>query len=232
MVEPKRIQQNQSDETLAALTADDIMKRMAETYASCQSYCDTGIVLSVFNQPEGGHTSERPFTTAFVRPDRFRFEFTNRYFDGPALHYIVWREGEQVRTWWDVRPGINDVETLNRALSGATGVSGSSAHTVPVLLLPDEIGGRCLTHTTELKRMEDAHIDTTDCFRIEGKYAEYPQTLWIEKQTFLIRRIERQMTLNHSAVENFVVENTTTYEPVVHAAIDPKLLEFNSPESK
>jgi hypothetical protein len=45
----------------------------------------------------------------------------------------------------------------------------------------------------EGKRVEDAKLDKVDCFRIEGKFAGNPTTIWIDKKTFLVLRIDEQM---------------------------------------
>ncbi len=56
-------------------TAAQILARMDKVYANCKSYRDTGVVKIVFAETDGSHhTVKRPFATAFVRPDRFRFE--------------------------------------------------------------------------------------------------------------------------------------------------------------
>jgi outer membrane lipoprotein-sorting protein len=209
-----------------ALKAQDVLDRMAKVYAGCKSYRDTGVVKTVFVMATGNRTVEKPFKTAFVRPDRFRFEYTEKR-GGREDRYIVWRKGKDVQTWWDVKPGVEKPESLELALAGATGVSGSSAHTVPALLLPKEVGGRRLTDLTEAKRAEDARIDKVDCFRIEGKFGDAPLTLWIDNKTFLVRRIESEKKF-----DNFSTEETTTYDPVIDDEIPDKALEFDPTEGK
>ncbi len=122
----------------AGLTAREILDRMEKTYGNCKSYSDSGVVKTVYISAEGKRTRERPFITAFVRPDRFRFEYRKDEEGDPKreTRYIVWRNGQEVETWWDVRPGFAKPESLNMALAGATGVSGGSAHRIPALLLP------------------------------------------------------------------------------------------------
>jgi outer membrane lipoprotein-sorting protein len=209
----------------APLTAEQILQRMAETYASCKSYRDSGIVSIVFIDAGGKRTEEKPFTTAFIRPDRFRFEYTESKGDRERYRYIVWRKGNDVRTWWDVIPGVRQLQSLGLALAGATGVSGGSAHTVPALLLPDEVGGRRLTDVTEARRVKDAKLGKVECFRIQCKYADSPMTLWIEAKTFLVRRIDEQTNFG-----SFRTEETTTYRPVMNEQIPDKMLEFGPPE--
>jgi hypothetical protein len=184
-------------------------------------------VKIVYLERLGRRTEERPFRTAFVRPDRFRFEYQETGFFGAKRRYIVSRVGSKVQTWWDVRPGIEAPESLNSALGAATGVSGGSAHTIPVLLLPGEVEGRRLTDMTDVKRIADATLGGVDCFRVEGTYANVPRTVWVEQKTFLVRRIEFESTF-----PSFRTQETTTYEPVVDKPVAQELLEFNPPLQK
>ncbi|HUR59136.1 MAG TPA: sigma-70 family RNA polymerase sigma factor, partial [Opitutaceae bacterium] len=75
-----------------SLSALQILERMAQTYAQCASYFDTGVVRSA-SKDAGGRMAELTFSTAFVRPDRFRFEYTQTTGPNPQ-RYIVWAEGE------------------------------------------------------------------------------------------------------------------------------------------
>jgi len=207
-----------------SLPARQILERMAKTYAGCKSYRDSGFVRTVYSDALGSRTEERPFTTAFVRPDRFRFEYSETQF-GVTMQYVVWRKGKEVRTWWDLRPFAGKLGSLNLALAGATGVSGGSAHTVPALLLPNEVGGRRLTEIVESRRIDNARLDDVECLRIQGKYVRSPVTLWIDAQTFLLRRIDEE-----GKFETFSTEETTTYDPVIDGEVPDKMLEFNPPK--
>jgi outer membrane lipoprotein-sorting protein len=208
------------------MTAQEVLDRMAKVYAGSNSYRDAGVVKPVFVEATGNRTVEKPFKTAFVRPDRFRFEYTEKQ-GGRENRYIVWRKGKDVQTWWDVKPGVEKPGSLGLALAGATGVSGAAAHTVPALLLPKEVGGRRLTDLTEVKRAEDAKLDKIDCFRIEGKFADSPTTLWIDKKKFLVRRIDSKKKF-----DKFSTEETTTYDPVINDEIPDKALEFDPPKGE
>src|SRR5207249_4186630 len=60
-------------------TADEIFAYMVQSYRNCTSYSDSGVVKTIFIMTNGRtRTVEQPFTTAFVRPDRFRFEFQEK----------------------------------------------------------------------------------------------------------------------------------------------------------
>lgn len=212
---------------MQTLTAEQILDRMASTYAGCSTYHDSGVVRTVFIDAKGRQTTERPFTTNFVRPGRFRFELRDGDVSDGENRYIVWRERNDVQTWWHVSQAIEKCDSLGTALAGATGVSGGSAHTAPALLMPNEIGGGRLTELTRAKRIEDDKLGEAECFRIEGRYADSPMTLWLDKSSFFARRIDSQHEF-----DDFRTEKITTYEPVIDEEIPGKLLEFNPPEQK
>lgn len=54
-----------------------------------------------------------------------------------------------------------------------------------------------------------------------------PITLWIDKKSYLVRRIDEQATF-----DTFRTQMTTTYEPVIDGEIADKLLEFDPPQQK
>ena len=171
-------------------------------------------------QPIPRHVDVKPFRTAFVRPDQFRFEYDD---PTPEKPYIVWSKGDDVRNWWHVKPKVEKLPSLEIGLAGATGVSGGSAHTIPALLLPDRIGGRRLTALTDLKRLPDEAVEQTPCFKLEGKFANRPTTLWLEKATYLLVRMVQDTGLTLS---------TTVYKPQVDIEIPATELEFNAPKAR
>ncbi len=211
----------------ADLSAQEILARSALTYAHCKSYRDTGVVTIVYLESGGRRIEERPFRTAFVRPDCFRFEYEETDFAGAKRRYIVWRLGSHVQTWWDIKPGVEEKASLNSALAEATGVSGGSAHAIPALLLPGEIGGRRLTDMTEVRRIADADVGGAGCFCVEGKYANLPRTVCMDRKTFLVRKIDFE-----TVFPKFRAQETTTFEPVVDDPVGQESLEFNPPAQK
>ena len=96
---------------------------------------------------------------------------------------------------------------------------GGAAHTIPTLRLPREISGRPLTRIAKVKRIENAKIDEIECLRIQGQYAGYSMTIWIDKETYLVRRIDSEKKF-----DNFLTEETTTYKPFIDEEIADSLL--------
>jgi hypothetical protein len=74
--------------------------------------------------------------------------------------------------------------------------------------------------------VEDSKLGKVDCFRIEGDFVEdTPMTIWIDKKTFLVRRIDSQKKF-----DAFRTEETTSYDPVFDGEIPDKKLEFDPPK--
>ncbi len=79
-----------------SLTANEIINRMADEYAKSKSYSDSGVVKTVFIRTDSRRTVDKPFTTAFIRPDRFRFEYREKKHGNREFRFIVYREGKDV----------------------------------------------------------------------------------------------------------------------------------------
>jgi outer membrane lipoprotein-sorting protein len=209
----------------AELSAQQIVERMAKAYSDCKSYRDSGIVETLFVEAVGNRTVKKPFTTAFVRPDRFRFEYKETL-GNQEMRFIAWSNAKEVQTWWDVKPGIEKAQSLVLALGGAAGVSGNASLNIPQLLLPDKMGWRRLA-LTEPKRAEDGKLDKVECFRVEGKYGGNPITVWMDKKSYLVRRIDEQ-----AAFDNFRTEQTTIYDPTINEKITDMMPAFDPPAPK
>jgi outer membrane lipoprotein-sorting protein len=218
------------------LTAKDIIERMAKVYAGAKWYRDSGVVEVQVQggADDSGFEEEVRFTTAFARPDHFRFEYSVRI-NEKEFREVIWRNGKAVQTWLNPRFDIEKPDSLSLAIAGATGVSNNSAHTVPHLLLPDEVVEWRKTGPWDLQRIEDAYVGDVECFRVSGKTdmpadSDSPamamtSTVWIEKRTFLLRRIDS--TMDSATLRS---KDTTTYEPVIDEEIPDRLLEFGVPK--
>jgi len=215
------------------LSAEEIIVRMAQTYASARTYRDTGqaetitlIAGIVINRS----TAKRPFTTAFVRPDRFRFEYRlKRPSRNEWKRYIVHADSTGVRTWWSIRPGVEQEKSLSLAIVGARGVSRGSAHTVPVLLMPEAVRGWSMTELKNPSKFEDGVIDGREYWRVRGKGPNGDTIiLWIDPETYLIRRIQKRS--EYSTIWHF--DPTTDYNSKIDVEIHPDELKFDPGEKK
>ncbi|NOT32154.1 MAG: DUF2092 domain-containing protein [Planctomycetes bacterium] len=208
-------------------TPEQILEAMKDVYARCRTYMDTGEVHEVFVDDSRRRTIRKPFTTAFVRPDRFRYEFRDRAGEEEWNRYLAWKEATEIRSWRDIKPGIEVHDSLRMALSGAGVLSGGSASVVPSLLMPVELGMLAQLALEELERLEDGERNGVACYRILGKQRDAPILLWIEKERFLLRRSERQ-----SQIPGYLVETTTDYLPELDAEVPAEVLLFDPPERR
>lgn len=210
--------------------ATEIIMQLENVYKTCESYSDSGIVKTVFFTNDDKRIDEKPFTTAFIRPDQFRFEYSSKFPipGSESMRHIVWANGEDVRTWWDIKPGAKQMPSLGMAIAAATGVSSGSALTIPRLLMPEVIEAWSVTNLQQTNRIDDAVLDGVDCYRVQGKdKSSRITTLWISKKTYLIHRIDE----SHQFTD-FRTETTTTYKPNVNNVIDENKLTFNAPEKE
>lgn len=204
------------------IDARRIVDRMAKAYAQCKSYRDSGVISSVFlkNADSPEFTVEHSFTTAYVRPDRLRFEIK----DEDADRLLIVAKGKNIQTWWDVEPGIQKPESLELAFAQALGFTGGDVGRIPAMLMPQELEGLAGFEIIAPKQIEDGKLQNVVCFRLEYNYRGERVTLWIDQQSYLVRRIDERID-----ADGVTIERTTTLDPMIDGKIKDEMLEFDPP---
>jgi outer membrane lipoprotein-sorting protein len=205
------------------ITAEEILARTQEVYAGATSYEDMGIAREVFDSGWRQHDTELTFSTAFVRPGRFRFE----YQEPDGTRYLIWSSGRDVRSWWTVEPKVERHVSLADALEAARGVSDATSWYIPALLLADRADGNVVSafdvHKETPRRLPDGTLQGAAAFRVQGRLCDDPVTIWIDKRTYLVRRIEEHSV--HKGEDPFEVTSTISYHPRIgHAVAGNKLV--------
>src|SRR5262245_52144817 len=167
----------------------EILDRVREVYATCRTYWDRG-TTTLRGEMEAGSPIEvrrTPFETAFVRPDRFRFDWTEAVAgpgsEGVSLH-ILWNAGSaSIKSL-----PVGRLYSPHEAIVALSFVDGGSAIYVPALLracrpLDDRLPP---ADSATLTRME--WVARQECFVIQSKGDDGDETLWIGREDFLIRR--------------------------------------------
>jgi hypothetical protein len=213
------------------------MQRVVEVYANCRSYVDSGTVTAKClsadgKEVDGGAEAARSFSTVFVRPNRFRFEFQG-FRDGKAWRYLIWANGHEVATAWDLNPRQGKPESLDSALFVATGVTEGSSTEIPGLLRPRR---RAPAEPPEWKRLADEAVEGVSCFRVQSRIRavnledrspfEVVRTYWVEKKTFLVRRVQVRVEV----AKDLRVETTTVLTPSLNQEVPAHRLQFGAPE--
>jgi outer membrane lipoprotein-sorting protein len=231
----------QQPQGVASLTDSQIVELAERAYARCDSYRDSGVVTTTFVSEDRQWTAEIPFTTAFLRPDRLRLEFKDKSLGDPPPTTIIWSTDGEVRTWRDIDPGVETPADLEEALAAATGVSQGISYRVPSLLIPGAALGGPPLDLHYAVRIGDAEDEGFGCFRIRGQRIRTPitlgegeraavlrensVTLWIDKDTYLVRKVEES-----NVYDTFSTEAITTYNPEIDVEIPAELLEFGPPQ--
>lgn len=220
--------------------------RMATTYANARSYQDEGEVKVVYHLPAGKQTQKKPFSTKFYRPKMYyRYEFTEPTGFEEPRRFVIWNDEApaRFRQWWTLQPKVKEVP-IEEAIGAGAGISNGSALTVPGLLMPAVVKSQSLTHMTNLKTVGEETVGDAPCTKIAGKTPwGDAQTVWIDKSTFLVRKIHSVSRVSGNLpapklpdgtvvpkVPPFTVETTTTYRPRINLEIAPKEFAFEPPK--
>ena len=207
-------------------SAEKIMGQVAAAYATCQSYVDEGEVRTVFLDQNGRRTQVKPFSTAFVRPSDFRFEYKSRRGEEEWDTYVIWRGAGAVKTSWSIRPGIESAPDLFSALGGAAGVSSLASVTVPALLMPDQAHGNWVKTLSSPKLVGEEEVNGSKAYKVEGLNPRNDVvTIWVDEGSMLLVKIYEK-----KKSEKYETETTTTYKPQINVGVVQEKLAFNPPD--
>jgi hypothetical protein len=183
--------------TNAAESADAILARVAQTYATFRSYTDRGVVLRYLS-PDAP-PNETSFETAFARPALFRFAFVSHHPYPPLRHIawpaVIWSDGVDSYSRYDYGlgpPQTTNVGSLEMAIAGATGVSGGAALTVPRLLMP-EINSFSIADLTSSTVIGVESVEGESCYHLVGEAPRIgPIHVWIGTKSALLRKVQER----------------------------------------
>jgi outer membrane lipoprotein-sorting protein len=205
-------------------TAPEILARTAAVYSACSTYRDHGqvrITLTSGNTPPT--TETKTFSTAFSRPDAFRFDFQDKAeaTPGHANQSVIWTDAGKAKAWWTFKPKVEEFATLGPAMAAADGLLGSTATIIPHLLIPKGFQSRSLTDLTDLQGPTTERIEGVDCYKLQGNLGAQPISVWIDRQTSLVRKLAMTRTM-----PNTTAETIATFTPELNAAVEPRQLTY------
>jgi len=167
----------------------EIVKKMAERYAALSSYQDSGVVETVTEGPLARRGTDIAFKIHFTRPNKLHVEWLDCAAPGSSEKNAIWSDGSKSSRFYSWEPDhVETKDDLSLAVAGATGVSRSSAHTVPELLISD-IGGFSLTDLTKLTLKKQEVFEGEECYVVEGFHPNGEAwQIWISTKDFLLRK--------------------------------------------
>lgn len=215
-VQSEKLAVNTTTLASAKDSAEKVLVRMAEAYASLHSYADTG-VLSIYDDVSDTVT----FETAFVRPNCFRFAWASHHPPPPLRHIkwssVIWSDEKGVFSWHDYGDSPNTVKKeggLEVAVASAYGVSGGSALTIAALLHPEIIEiSFCELDNPRLIGMEN--VDDVPCYHVVGTQREMGERdFWIGEDDFMLRksRISIAGTVIEEIRRNISINETIPFD--------------------
>jgi outer membrane lipoprotein-sorting protein len=210
--------------TVGPITPNQVLNRMARVYRKCESYLDSGISINTYTSNDGTKKQLRyEFRTAFQRGKKFRFAYRENPFGrGYYDARILWHDGKQTMVNSVDSDEFTVEESLGLAVAGLTGVSAGTAHTIPALLMPREIKGRRITEISAIKPLTTEIIEQRECYRIEGKFSGDKTVLWIDKNLFLLVKMEENYFVN-----GILRQRTTSYIPTLNEKIPDRLFKMH-----
>jgi thiol-disulfide isomerase/thioredoxin/outer membrane lipoprotein-sorting protein len=176
-------------------TAQDIVSKLQAVYAKAKTYSDHGVV-------KNGMTT-RSFDTTFLRSARFRFDLRDE--NDPRKGFVLWADGTHTYSRFYGPPRTtDDGSALGVAVAVTSKQSLGVVEMLAHLLQPEVVPSAKLT---ELKLDGTEVVDDRPCWVVSGKRSDSELKLWIDRDTFLLRR---------SAEDSDVA----AYTPMVDAPIE------------
>ena len=189
------------------LTAQDRLAASTSLYKSIRTYRDNGLITHEMSIQGQRTKREMPFSTAFERGGRFRWQFRYSATPGatPDQLFAIWsadcKSFEASRVFYRESPTDRK---LNMPLATANGISGGAAIALIPLLHIEKDGSYLGPMTTDLLKPEYDGIEEVDqvkCWKIKGKakLGKIDVTLWIDGEG-IIRKIYNEMVVDPARV--------------------------------
>lgn len=236
-----------------AMSADQILSRVQDSYAHMNTYQDEGSVDTTFYDLPRTKEKNRElkvFKTAFIRGVKFKFEYANQTVFGPKSRYLIFSDFKESQSWWELT-GKTQKGNLKMLLAEAGGVSSGSSYRVPIMLLAE-------TSSAKIVDLRDGvlgateKIDGNDCVKITGTSGQKQKTCyWIDANLFVVRKIQIDSDFDREKLdlirkralkrlkgktleeyskhpsEEFSAKEITTYKPQVGVDLDDAKIVFD-----
>lgn len=231
-----------SGSTSAPVTAAgaDALAKTRAVYAGVKTYADTGTVDYEFGPAKSPSREHHTFKTFYRAPRDFLFDFVKQQ---NADRFVIWGDANAFHTWWQTT-GIETPFPKGQGAGAFAIAAVPTSHAVMVLaplLFPQAGLAGTLTELGDLKAAGTEPVNGHACHKLVGVatsvYAATgrqtnirPTTIWIDAETFLVRRVFEDSPEGTAAVN--VLRLTTTFEPQANPTIDDARLRFTPPAAR
>jgi outer membrane lipoprotein-sorting protein len=215
-----------------AQSADDILKKMRDTYAAMNSYADSGTVI---NEYGASGRDRHSFTTYFTRsPRHFLLDFRKQGGD----RYVIWSDQEAFHTWWKTTGQQTDYPNPNNApaISQSGQNTKQAALEIPTLLYSKVQLGGDFNNFADVERDGTEEIGGRRCYRLLGRASDAyagsgkevnnrKMTVWIDAESYLVRQILEEWKSPAGSRTRL----TTTYQPQANPTVEEAKFKFVPP---
>jgi hypothetical protein len=182
---------------VSELTADDVLDRMVQVYRAADAYNDRGIVRLKYRLDGEWVHDDGQFTVKYVRPNMlslraYQLTLTS---DGEKIQAIV---ADQQTANLDGQiltksaPAELCLDTLYDdpvVLNAVAGGMGGPPVTLE-LLMGEKPLGEVFGVGSSREMLDDDIIRGRECYRIRAQLPEGPLVFWVDRESFLLRRLE------------------------------------------
>jgi hypothetical protein len=206
---------------MTSVTPNDAIARLRTTYASAAAYRDRGRAFVTDEEGDGASGPSGVFSTTFMRTRGLHYEFQADAGDPIVIHAAF---GTAV----ELRGLDFRVDSLDSAVSYATGVTVRSARTVPALLLPNLISGATIRGSGD--RVDRADVNGVLCLAI--RLVDGGELLVREHDCALLRLCrplppitdaDRERLMNMGIELGALSERSPTAKRVYHITYEPEI---------
>jgi len=215
---------------------EEILASMRAAYAKLESYHDTGSILIEEKSIGAPLTSERhTFTTRFSAPRRFYFDYRK----DPTFtdeRYVIWCATETFSTWWSATQTVERYaqgEGQNAFAIAEYPTNGAALLVAPLLFqgaglhgpladfdAPVFVGTETISERTHYVLSADLRVN-------HWSDATRTTTIWIDGETYLVRRIHQDTP---SGMGRDVIQRmTATFEPATEFLQGEDTFSFSPP---
>lgn len=183
--------------------AATVVARMTSAYATATTYSDQGTYVR-----DGRRKSESSFSTVFVRDQRLSYTLRGNSYNSIE----VWSDFQH--TYSDTQFGpwlVDDEIRVDRPFKY---VFGSATVALTSLLPGIAYESRRSMFATPASAGSE-QVNGHDCWVVTGVDEQGEMSLWIDKATYMIRRVREGLRSDHGSMTS-----TTEIEPVLNASID------------
>jgi hypothetical protein len=181
----------------AELTGDEILAKSAKTYRELKAFRGDSKVTSsstVSIKGTAPQTSERSAQASFNFQRGAFFIIKGLDATGGPFSIDNWGPKTTLTTNFAGKEKTENVEDLEMAVAGMTGVAANAPTIIPALLLDSSWGYPYRTRGATAKLEGHETLQGHDCYKVSQPFIKIDSvsTFWIDSQSFLLRQIKEK----------------------------------------